>query len=124
MGVNAKVMSSDIVPGAVSTLLEPQELCIDVIDGEVVINGVAKVTLADIEASNGVIHVIDAVLLPPEEESNCTAGQTPGDSTSSTDAPITSPTTDAPVTSPSTDAPNDSGVTVHNRTMLLLSGVV
>ncbi len=34
-------------------------------DGELYINE-AKVTTTDIEASNGVIHVIDAVLLPPE----------------------------------------------------------
>ena len=32
--------------------------------GNVMINN-AKVTTADIEASNGVIHVIDTVLLPP-----------------------------------------------------------
>jgi len=35
-------------------------------DGNVVINGKAKVIQADIEASNGVIHIIDTVLLPPE----------------------------------------------------------
>lgn len=34
-------------------------------DGTVVINGVANVTLSNVEASNGVIHVIDAVLTPP-----------------------------------------------------------
>ena len=32
--------------------------------GSVMIND-AKVTAADVAASNGVIHVIDAVLLPP-----------------------------------------------------------
>lgn len=32
----------------------------------VVINGSAEVTTPDIEASNGIIHVIDAVLLPPD----------------------------------------------------------
>lgn len=35
-------------------------------DGEVLVNG-ARVVKADVQASNGVIHVIDAVLLPPEE---------------------------------------------------------
>jgi nucleoid-associated protein YgaU len=34
--------------------------------GEVMINE-SKVVITDIEASNGVIHVIDAVLLPPAE---------------------------------------------------------
>jgi uncharacterized surface protein with fasciclin (FAS1) repeats len=31
----------------------------------VVLNGTANVTATDIMASNGVIHVIDAVILPP-----------------------------------------------------------
>ncbi len=42
-------------------------LSVDVIDGDVFIND-AKVVLTDIETSNGVIHVIDSVLLLPEEE--------------------------------------------------------
>lgn len=33
--------------------------------GNVVLNGMATVTVTDIQASNGIIHVIDAVLLPP-----------------------------------------------------------
>jgi transforming growth factor-beta-induced protein len=37
----------------------------DVVDGNVVLNGSATVTTADIEASNGIIHIIDAVILPP-----------------------------------------------------------
>ena len=36
-----------------------------VMDGEVVLNDSAKVIITDIEASNGIIHVIDAVILPP-----------------------------------------------------------
>lgn len=34
-------------------------------DGEVTVNG-AKVTTPDVEASNGVVHVIDEVLTPPK----------------------------------------------------------
>jgi uncharacterized surface protein with fasciclin (FAS1) repeats len=34
-------------------------------DGGVVLNGVANVTTADVATSNGVVHVIDAVLVPP-----------------------------------------------------------
>lgn len=37
-------------------------------DGTVIINGTAKVTLSNVEASNGVIHVIDTVLTPPSME--------------------------------------------------------
>ncbi len=43
-------------------------LSVDVVDGAVVINGLATVVAADVIASNGVIHVIDAVLLPPAAE--------------------------------------------------------
>ena len=42
------------------------EIAISVVDGAVVINGSATVIQADVLASNGVIHVIDAVILPPE----------------------------------------------------------
>ena len=41
------------------------EITISVVDGAVVINDSATVIQADVLASNGVIHVIDAVLLPP-----------------------------------------------------------
>jgi len=40
-----------------------QQLNITVRDGKVYVNG-AQVVIADVQASNGVIHVIDAVLLP------------------------------------------------------------
>ena len=38
------------------------------IDGETVMAGEAEVIGADVEATNGVIHVIDSVLLPPMVE--------------------------------------------------------
>jgi transforming growth factor-beta-induced protein len=37
------------------------------VDGKVVINDGPTVVTTDIEAINGVIHVIDGVLLPPAE---------------------------------------------------------
>ena len=40
---------------------------VTVVDGEIVINDSASVVAADIEAGNGVVHVIDAVLVPPSE---------------------------------------------------------
>ena len=42
-------------------------LSFNVVDGNVVINDGPSVVTTDIEASNGVIHVIDGVLLPPTE---------------------------------------------------------
>ncbi len=40
-------------------------LSISVVDGEVFLNGSAKVTSTDFEADNGIVHIIDTVLQPP-----------------------------------------------------------
>jgi uncharacterized surface protein with fasciclin (FAS1) repeats len=40
---------------------------VTVMDGMVMLNGAAMVSVADLEAGNGVVHVIDAVILPPTE---------------------------------------------------------
>ena len=62
--VPAKVMSADIAgKAATAKTLSGGELAIDATSG-VTVND-AKVVTADIEASNGVIHVVDAVILPP-----------------------------------------------------------
>lgn len=61
--VAGEVMSADIEPGDVPTV-EGEDLTIAVTDGTVTVNG-ATVEAADVEASNGVIHVIDEVLVPP-----------------------------------------------------------
>ncbi len=61
--VPGKVMSGDIAGKAMSAAtVQGDELMIDAMNG-VMING-ATVTQADIEATNGVIHVIDTVLIP------------------------------------------------------------
>ena len=68
--VAGKVMAADAVAldgQMVDTLLESKQLAISV-DGETVMINDAKVVTADVEAGNGVIHVIDTVLLPPTEE--------------------------------------------------------
>ena len=61
--VPGKIMSGDIA-GKTTTVVTVQggELSVDATDGVKV--GEATVTSADIEASNGVIHVIDTVVLP------------------------------------------------------------
>ena len=59
-----KVPSSAIAGKELSTAtVQGEEVAIDATDGVTV--GGANVIKADIEASNGVIHVIDAVILPP-----------------------------------------------------------
>ena len=59
--VSGKVLSTDLADGQVATV-NGEDVTIAVTDG-VTVNG-ANVATADIETSNGVIHVIDAVLLP------------------------------------------------------------
>lgn len=59
----AEVSSSAVVEMSLVTALNGVDLKVTT-DGGVFIND-AEVTVADVEASNGVIHVIDAVLLPP-----------------------------------------------------------
>ena len=63
--VGGKVMAADIVKsnGATPTTVNGLPLDIEVRGGKVYVNGVNVVT-ADVQASNGVIHVIDSVLLP------------------------------------------------------------
>jgi transforming growth factor-beta-induced protein len=66
--VSGKVLSTDLTDGYVGTLSDgPEEtkISLQVETGEVILNGSSQVTTADILASNGVIHVIDKVLLPP-----------------------------------------------------------
>ena len=59
--VSGKVMSTDLSNTSVATL-NGQKIKIDLLSG-VKIND-SKVVAADIEGKNGVIHVIDSVLLP------------------------------------------------------------
>ncbi len=63
--VSGNVMAADIIKanGATPTTVNGLPVDIVVRDGKVYVNG-AQVVTADIVASNGVIHVIDTVLLP------------------------------------------------------------
>ncbi|MGY8686438.1 MAG: fasciclin domain-containing protein [Verrucomicrobiales bacterium] len=62
--VASKVMAKDVKAGEVETALG-KKVTIAVEEGAVTIDG-AKVTKTDILCSNGVIHVIDTVILPKE----------------------------------------------------------
>jgi uncharacterized surface protein with fasciclin (FAS1) repeats len=62
--VPGKVMSGDLTNGMEAATVQGAPVTI-MTEGGVTVNG-ANVVTADIEASNGVIHVIDAVILPPE----------------------------------------------------------
>ncbi|MEM7461083.1 MAG: fasciclin domain-containing protein [Pseudomonadota bacterium] len=60
--VPGKVMSSDLKDGMMAKTVEGGEVKIDLADGAMVND--AKVVTADIAADNGVIHVIDKVIMP------------------------------------------------------------
>lgn len=62
--VAGKVLAADVVTMTSAPTVEGQEVKIAVVDGSVKLNETSTVTATDIEASNGVIHVIDSVLLP------------------------------------------------------------
>jgi transforming growth factor-beta-induced protein len=66
--VSGNVMSSDLTTGTVSTLLPGETIDVNVSGGSVTLNGSASVTSADNEATNGVVHIIDEVILPEDFE--------------------------------------------------------
>ena len=61
--VAGKVLAKDVTNLKTAKTVNGQELKITVTDGTVMVDN-AKVTKTDIMCSNGVIHVIDAVVLP------------------------------------------------------------
>jgi len=61
--VSGRVMAQDVVKLDSAKTVEGQSISIKTMEGGVMVNN-AHVIKADIETSNGVIHVIDTVLLP------------------------------------------------------------
>jgi uncharacterized surface protein with fasciclin (FAS1) repeats len=59
----AAVESGDLTDGQTVTTLQGEELTIGVSNGDVTVNG-ANVVTADVEAANGVVHLVDGVLVP------------------------------------------------------------
>ncbi len=64
--VPGKVMAADVTDGLVAETLNGARVTFSTMGG-VMING-ANIVATDVETSNGVIHVIDAVILPPAPE--------------------------------------------------------
>jgi uncharacterized surface protein with fasciclin (FAS1) repeats len=62
--VPGKVMSTDLTEGMKAATVNGKEITIT-LEGGPKVNG-AVISGPDVEASNGVIHVIDSVILPPE----------------------------------------------------------
>ena len=63
--VSGAVDAATVVGLTEATTLNGAKISIKVVDGTVLLNDTVKVTTTDIQACNGIIHVIDAVLLPP-----------------------------------------------------------
>jgi uncharacterized surface protein with fasciclin (FAS1) repeats len=68
--VPSVAMAADLSDGQVIQTVQGQNLTVKMMDGKVYIvdakGGQAQVVQADVEASNGVVHVIDTVLMPAE----------------------------------------------------------
>jgi len=60
--VPGKVMAKDVKPGALKSV-EGSPITVAATGGKVMVDG-ATVTKTDISADNGVIHVIDSVIVP------------------------------------------------------------
>ena len=65
--VSGKVAAADVVKLSHATTVEKQDVAIVVSGAKVTVND-ATVTTTDIAAANGIIHVIDTVLLPPSKD--------------------------------------------------------
>lgn len=63
--VSGEVLAADVATGDVPTV-EGSTIAVEVTSDGVVLNGTAKVSTTDVTASNGVIHVIDAVIVPAD----------------------------------------------------------
>ena len=61
-----QVMASDVSGLTSATTVLGKDATIKVEDGRVFLNDNVEIIITDIETSNGVIHVIDSVLLPPQ----------------------------------------------------------
>ena len=66
--VAGKVLAADAVKLDKAKTVNGAEFTIAVKDGNVLLNNTAKVVKTDIQGVNGVIHVIDSVILPPEKK--------------------------------------------------------
>lgn len=87
--VSGSVKAADVVSfdGQEVETLSGQSVKV-MLDGESVMINEAQVIITDIEGSNGVIHVIDAVLLPPAEEMSAAEDDMSGDEMENMDQTI------------------------------------
>ena len=63
--VSGKYTGADLLEKQTVTTVQGEEVTIEWMDDKVVLNGTVTVVIADIMASNGIVHVINGVLIPP-----------------------------------------------------------
>ncbi|NNF26352.1 MAG: fasciclin domain-containing protein, partial [Gemmatimonadetes bacterium] len=63
--VAGRVFSTEVVGLSSATALNGDDIAIS-LDGSTVLLNTATVTATDVQGSNGIIHIIDEVLLPPD----------------------------------------------------------
>ena len=62
--VAGKYNAKDLTDGLVLKTVEGKNLTFTVVNGKLMINGNVGVAVADVASSNGIIHVVDSVLMP------------------------------------------------------------
>jgi len=72
--LSGKVMAADVTSGKVKTLNDNAWLMIDADKSGVTLDNNSKVVIADVEGTNGVIHVIDRVLVPETKTTKSKSG--------------------------------------------------
>lgn len=63
--INGQYYSPNLVNFSTLPTLLGEHVAISVEGGEIMLNGVVTIITTDVEAKNGIIHIVDAVLLPP-----------------------------------------------------------
>lgn len=66
--IPAKAMAEDVIKMDEADTVQGKKIAIDIDSNGIRLNGSTRVGLANIKASNGVIHAIDSVLMPPADE--------------------------------------------------------
>ena len=105
--VAGKVMAADLSDGLEADTLQGKPVAFTLSDGGAMVND-ANIIATDIETSNGVIHVIDSVILPPADEAmaeEAMAEEKPAEEATTEAAPAEAAATDgAPEKLPVTGA--------------------
>ena len=109
-----KVLAADVKDGLEATTLQGKPVKFSIKDGKPYIND-AQIVTTDIETSNGVIHVIDNVILPPSDTASAAAA--PADAAATEAAPAAEA---AAASAPAADQAPDSMPVTGGETSPLL----